>query len=74
MMDGHVTADDAVSISSDHSFILDLPPSCLEFSPLNRDYFVVGTYYLETESGASHMPAQDRRGSLVLFNLTDRAL
>lgn len=74
MMDGLGTADDPVSISSNHSTILDLPPSCLEFSPLNREYFVVGTYYLETESGASHKPAQDRWGSLMLFNLTDRAL
>lgn len=73
-MAGRDTEDDVVSISSTHTFILDLPPSCIEFSPLNRHYFVVGTYYLETESGTSHKPAQDRRGSLMLFNLTDQAL
>ena len=68
------TADDVVSISSTHTFILDLPPSCIEFSPLNPQFFVVGTYYLEAESGAGHKPAQDRRGSLMLFSLTDEAL
>jgi diphthamide biosynthesis protein 7 len=34
-------------ISSIKSLILDLPPSCIEFCPVARDYFVVGTYYLE---------------------------
>lgn len=35
------------SISSIRSLILDLPPSCIEFCPSARDYFVVGTYFLE---------------------------
>ena len=35
------------SINSIKSLVLDLPPSCIEFCPANRDYFVVGTYYLE---------------------------
>ena len=35
------------SISSIQSLILDLPPSCIEFCPVARDYFVVGTYFLE---------------------------
>lgn len=35
------------SISSIRSLILDLPPSCIEFCPTARDYFVVGTYFLE---------------------------
>ena len=74
MMAGRDTADDVRSISSTHTFISDLPPSCIEFSPLNCRSFVVGTYYLETESRASHEPAQDRRGSLMLFKLTDQAL
>jgi len=42
------------SIESIKSLILDLPPSCIEFCPVARDYFVVGTYFLEkTEQGAS---------------------
>ena len=73
-MAGRDTADVVVFISSTRNLVLDLPPSCIEFSPLSPHYFVVGTYYLEAESGASHKPAQDRRGSLILFNLTDKAL
>ncbi|KAI5209884.1 WD40 repeat-like protein [Aureobasidium subglaciale] len=34
-------------ITSIQSLILDLPPSCIEFCSIARDYFVVGTYYLE---------------------------
>ena len=80
VMDGRDTADNVPSILSDHSIVLDLPPSCLEFSPLHPDCFIVGTYYLEPES-ASHTtsrqekddqisrPVQDRSGSLILFNL-----
>lgn len=36
-------------IKSLKSEVLDLPPSCLEFSTKYPDYFVVGTYYLEKE-------------------------
>lgn len=79
-MDGRNTADDIPSFPSNHSIILDLPPSCIEFSPLHSDCFMVGTYYLEPESGASirqeddqiRRPAQNRRGSLILFGLRDR--
>ncbi|THX75930.1 WD40 repeat-like protein [Aureobasidium pullulans] len=35
------------SIDSIQSPVLDLPPSCIEFCPVARDYFVVGTYFLE---------------------------
>ncbi|KAI5244930.1 WD40 repeat-like protein [Aureobasidium subglaciale] len=35
------------SITSIQSLILDLPPSCIEFCSVARDYFIVGTYYLE---------------------------
>lgn len=85
-MDGRDRTDDIPSIPSNHSIKLDLPPSCIEFSPLHPESFVVGTYYLEPESGASHItsiqqkddeigrPAQDRRGSLMLFNLKDQKL
>ena len=85
-MDGSDVADGVPSISSNHSLILELPPSCIEFSPLHPDCFVVGTYHLEPESGASHTtsvqqeddqisrPAQDRRGSLMLFDMKDGTL
>ena len=87
VMDGRDIADAIQPIRSDHTIILDLPPSCMEFSPLHADSFVVGTYYLEPESGtASHttstkeeddqvrVPPQDRSGSLMLFNLNAQRL
>ena len=85
VMDGHDITDDddddAPCISSNHSTTLDLPPSCVEFSPLH-DCFVVGTYYLEPDDGSGSTqrndddqskrpPAQDRSGSLVLFSLSN---
>jgi hypothetical protein len=45
---GGVTAPGVICIKSLASTVLDLPPSCLEFSPLHPDYFVVGTYNLES--------------------------
>ncbi|RKF82994.1 Diphthine methyltransferase [Golovinomyces cichoracearum] len=57
---------------------LDLPPSCLEFAPRNKngtaEHFIVGTYHLQHEhelgqhdSNESH--EQSRMGSLILFRL-----
>ncbi|KAL3426128.1 hypothetical protein PVAG01_02919 [Phlyctema vagabunda] len=45
---------EADSGSGDHitqlcSTILDLPPSCIEFSPVAPEYFIVGTYNLQKE-------------------------
>ena len=73
------------SINSIQSQILDLPPSCIEFCPISRDYFVVGTYYLEkkeqdagAETGAedeegnsedTDKKPQTRTGSLILFKV-----
>jgi diphthamide biosynthesis protein 7 len=73
------------SINSIQSLILDLPPSCIEFCPVARDYFVVGTYFLEKkEQDASVGDAaedqeeksedvdtkpQTRTGSLILFKV-----
>lgn len=62
--------------------VLDLPPSCMEFAPagLLQDYFVVGTYHLESsEDGKDRKGGQERdepaavqqvrSGSLMLFQL-----
>jgi diphthamide biosynthesis protein 7 len=73
------------SINSIQSLILDLPPSCIEFCPVARDYFVVGTYFLEKKEqdagvgGAAEdqeeksedvdTKPQTRTGSLVLFKV-----
>ncbi|MCJ1462781.1 hypothetical protein MMC07_001384 [Pseudocyphellaria aurata] len=78
-------ADDNVEppcIPSIAHVVLELPPSCIEFSPAGplQDYFVVGTYHLESsDDGKVHEgeekcdePAatkQIRSGSLILFRL-----
>ncbi|KAF2490082.1 WD40 repeat-like protein [Lophium mytilinum] len=62
------------SVASIDSLVLDLPPSCVEFWPLDPEYAVVGTYNLEqsndseekTES-ATERP-QSRNGSLILIH------
>lgn len=85
VMDDRDTDDGIPTVSSEFSIVLDLPPSCIEFSPFHPECFIVGTYYLEPES-ASHTtsllqkdyqlgrPVQDRRGSLILFHLSDLQL
>lgn len=68
--------------SIDHlkSIILDLPPCCIEFWPLNPQYAVVGTYNLEKPAegndGASaeldkavSKTSQQRNGSLILLRV-----
>ena len=67
-------------VEPEQGIVLDAPPSCLEFSPLNQEYFVVGTYSLESgnhadvaredsSDGAIDNRTQSRSGILVLFNL-----
>lgn len=78
-------ADDNVEplrITSIAHVLLDFPPSCIEFAPagLLQDYFVVGTYRLESSDDGKNRegveegedPAavqQVRSGSLMLFRL-----
>jgi diphthamide biosynthesis protein 7 len=73
------------SINSVKSIILDLPPSCIEFCPVARDYFVVGTYFLEKKEQDVNVEdaaedeeqksedvdktPQTRTGSLILFKV-----
>ncbi|KAK6006631.1 hypothetical protein QM012_005639 [Aureobasidium pullulans] len=73
------------SFSSIQSLVLDLPPSCIEFCPVSRDYFVVGTYFLEKkeqdagvenaagdeeeENEDADKKPQTRTGSLILFKV-----
>jgi len=54
-------------ISSASSTVLDLPPSCIEFSIANPEFFVVGTYHLDAQGDDSSQ--QTRKGSLILFRL-----
>ncbi|KJZ72391.1 hypothetical protein HIM_08194 [Hirsutella minnesotensis 3608] len=52
------------------SLTLDLPPSCAQFSPVHRAYFVVGTYNLQNDdSGPDCGKSQSRNGSLVVFKV-----
>ncbi|KAI0467282.1 hypothetical protein F4859DRAFT_494814 [Xylaria cf. heliscus] len=75
-------------IASSRSFILDLPPSCIEFCPAHPDYFVVGTYNLQKEDSTTieghdisdnedsyeaMKKPQNRNGSLVVFRLAEDA-
>jgi diphthamide biosynthesis protein 7 len=75
-------------ISSINSQILELPPSCIKFSPSYPDYFVIGTYHLEkqeaenpvTEENGDEVDvkdekvAQQRNGSVILFKLENDKL
>lgn len=72
-------------IASSFSLVLDLPPSCLEFSPGFPEYFLVGTYNLQKEeetrqeaeedhvnsNDSSSTLVQKRNGSIVVFRLED---
>ncbi|KAI9783599.1 MAG: hypothetical protein M1835_003781 [Candelina submexicana] len=74
-------------IASLSSIVLDLPPSCVEFSPTAPNLVVVGTYYLEDEStaivqdtnsassstisGFESTSGQQRSGSLILLELSE---
>ena len=67
------------SIKSIVSFKLDLPPSCIEFFPLNPQYAVIGTYNLQKQGEQEQEPSdgahvvqgksQQRNGSLILVRV-----
>jgi len=80
----------AKSISSKFSLNLDLPPSCIQFSPTHPTYLVIGTYNLQRDenNAASDAPtadeamesqttgtkAQSRDGSLIVYEMKDNVL
>lgn len=81
--------DEGTPIKSFISETLDLPPSCIEFSQILPEYFVVGTYNLEKgdaeqvneeggelgkEDGKKEKRKQERNGSLVLYRLENEKL
>lgn len=64
---------------SQRSLTLELPPSCLEFCPLQPSYFLVGTYNLDkgSEEGGEVEPAvgpQKRNGSIVVYEIAGREI
>ncbi|KAM4057970.1 hypothetical protein HRG_011078 [Hirsutella rhossiliensis] len=56
------------TLVSKASLTLELPPSCLQFSPSNSAYFLVGTYNLHQQDAAAGAP-QGRDGSLIVFRI-----
>jgi diphthamide biosynthesis protein 7 len=56
------------SIEHLQTLTLDLPPSCIEFWPLDERYAVIGTYNLDTAQDTidSTPISQRRNGSLTL--------
>jgi diphthamide biosynthesis protein 7 len=82
-------ASDGEATKSLISTTLDLPPSCIEFSPIHPELFVVGTYNLEKQETdnddewedvdgpaqtATAKKPQERNGSLILFKLENDEL
>jgi len=83
--DEHDNHDGAPRIRSIHTLFLEKPPCCIEFSPLARDYFIVGTYNLvgdakaatddaeagseATDEAETMRQAQQRDGSLILCRI-----
>lgn len=67
-----------LNLKSKLSIILDLPPSCVEFLPLAPNYFVVGTYFLESNPASDESSTQDsaqtRSGGLHLYRLQNNAM
>ena len=63
---GMNTEDPGTEVTSTRSMILDAPPSCIEFSWIRPDVFVVGTYSLRESNGAEN-GSQSRGGSLLLL-------
>lgn len=67
------------TLKSNLTIFLDLPPSCLEFVPFLRNYFVVGTYFLESTS-VNNIDSiiaeitQKRSGSLSLYLLQNNEM
>lgn len=72
------------TIESIQSFVIDLPPSCIEYCPFDPSLFVIGTYQLqkkddgaagsETGGGASEPTGQSRDGSLLLYGLNEKRM
>ena len=76
----HIMASEACVINSLSTYVLEKPPSCIEFLPLDHDFCVIGTYCLDTGDGQEECPRetdqatnviQSRNGSLILFNLNE---
>jgi diphthamide biosynthesis protein 7 len=61
------------SIDPLRSLVLELPPSCIQFWPLNPQFAVVGTYNLEkaADDEAGPKKTQQRSGSLILVQVAE---
>lgn len=62
------------SVQALYTAVLELPPSCLEFSPKHHDYFVIGTYNLvKEETNASDDVPVKSPGGISLADIADGA-
>lgn len=57
-------------ITSLHSLILELPPSCIEFWPLDDQYAVIGTYNLEKGNAEGQEAGNDQNNDEEAQNRT----
>lgn len=48
--------DNVPLAASAKRLVLDLPPSCMQFSPIDSSYFVVGTYNLHSQDPSESEP------------------
>lgn len=60
-----------MSITSEKSTVLDIPPSATAFCPSHPEFYVVGTYFLHrNEDGQEPSDGpQKRTGTLILYRL-----
>ena len=66
--------DVATTIKSTTSTVLATPPSCIEFSRLDPELMVVGTYSLVEQGDQSESGLQSRNGSLIVLHYSGKNL
>ena len=64
----------AASIKSTTSTVLAAPPCCIQFSRLDPEYMVVGTYSLLEQGDQSQSGVQSRNGSLIVLRYDGKNL
>ena len=67
---GHENKATAPIIKSTVTTFLDLPPACIEISPMDPRFFIIGTYFLDPEASKGQpgdsIAETQRSGSLIL--------
>ena len=73
-MSKRLEVDVATSIKSTTSTVLATPPCCIEFSRLDPELMVVGTYSLVEQRDQSESGSQSRNGSLIVLRYNGKNL